>query len=93
MPKIQVSATPNPDSLKLTLSTGRFIETGMESFSTPEEAERHPLGRRLFALAGVSNVFILPQFVTVTKHPAADWDLLVPKIEQAMSSYLDEASL
>ncbi len=90
MPKIQVSPTPNPDSLKFTLNKGHFIESGMESFSAPAEADAHPLGRRLFSLPGVSNVLILPQFVTVTKHPAADWDLLVPKIEHAMDSYFDE---
>lgn len=91
MPKIQMSPTPNPDSLKFTLSKGHFIESGMESFSTPEEADAHPLGRRLFSLPGVANVFILPQFVTVTKHPAEDWDILLPKIENAITSYLQEA--
>lgn len=91
MPKIQVSPTPNPDSLKFTLSDGQFIESGMETFNAPEEADDHPLGRRLFSLSGVANVFILPQFVTITKHPAADWDLLVPKVEHAMAAYFDEA--
>lgn len=90
MPKIQVSPTPNPDSLKFTLNKGQFIESGMESFNTPEEADDHPLGRRLFSLPGVANVFILPQFVTITKHPAEDWDVLVPKIEHAIKSYFDE---
>ncbi len=91
MPKIQVSPTPNPDSFKFTLNKGHFIESGMESFNTPEEADAHPLGSRLFSLPGVANVFILPQFVTITKHPAEDWDLLVPKIERAINAYFDEA--
>jgi Scaffold protein Nfu/NifU N terminal len=34
-------------------------------------------------------VLVLPQFATVTKHPAADWDLLVPAIESILSSHLD----
>ena len=92
MPKIQVSPTPNPDSLKLTLKKGQFIESGMESFNTPEEAEHHPLGRRLFSLPGVANVFILPQFVTVTKHPAEDWDALLPKIERTIEAYFKETA-
>lgn len=90
MPKIQVSPTPNPESLKFTLSKGHFIESGMESFNSAEEADEHPLGHRLFSLPGVANVFILPQFVTITKHPAADWDLLVPKIEHALEAYFKE---
>lgn len=63
----------------------------MESFNTPAEADHHPLGRRLFSLPGVANVFILPQFVTITKHPAEDWDVLMPKIERAIDAYFDEA--
>lgn len=62
----------------------------MESFATPEDAAEHPLGSRLFAIAGVANIFILPQFLTVTKHPAADWDELLPLLESNLESYLEE---
>lgn len=61
----------------------------MESFDTPEEAEGHSLGRRIFAVPGVANVFILPQFLTITKHPAEDWDVLIPKIEGAIEAALE----
>lgn len=90
MTALQIASTPNPDSLKLTLEEGVFIESGMETFSSAAEAESHPLGNRLFSLPGVVNVFILPQFLTVTKHPAEDWDGLLPKIEAAINSYLEE---
>lgn len=63
----------------------------MESFSSAAEAEDHPLGNRLFSLPGVVNVFILPQFITVTKHPAEEWDVLLPKIEAAIDAFLKEA--
>lgn len=90
MSAIQIAPTPNPDSLKFTLAEGVFIESGMETFSSAAEAEVHPLGYRLFSLPGVVNVFILPQFLTVTKHPAEEWDVLLPKIEAAVDSYLKE---
>jgi len=92
MPEIQITPTPNPNSLKFTLQEGVFIESGMESFNSPVEAEAHPLGSRLFSLPGVINVFILPQFLTVSKHPAEDWDALVPKIEGAIRGYLKAAN-
>lgn len=84
---IQIQPTPNPDSVKLTVDGHSFIDSGMESFSTPQEAEGHPLGSRIFALNGVANVFILPAFLTVTKHPAASWDALLPKIEHLLDEY------
>lgn len=64
----------------------------MESFNSAQEAEAHGLGRRLFAVAGVANVFIVPQFVTVTKHPDADWNRVLPPVEAALHAYFDEDS-
>ncbi len=92
MPDIHIAPTPNPNSLKFTLGEGVFIESGMESFSSPVEAEDNMLGSRLFALPGVVNIFILPQFLTVTKHPAEDWDVLIPKIESAIRAYVKEGA-
>ncbi|MEX1055275.1 MAG: NifU N-terminal domain-containing protein [Rhodothermales bacterium] len=91
MPQIHFAPTPNPDSLKFTLDDGSFAPSGMATFSSPEEADGHPLGQRLFALPGVANVFILPQFLTVTKHPAADWDQLISEIEAVIASVLEGA--
>ncbi len=32
---------------------------------------------------------LVPQFVTVTKHPAADWDQLSEGIEHVLRQHLD----
>jgi hypothetical protein len=90
MSHLKISPTPNPNSLKIATDRVPFIESGMESFGAAEEAADHPLGSRLFALSGVANVFILPQFLTVTKQPAADWNVLLPQLESTLESYLDE---
>ena len=92
MPSLTVSPTPNPNSLKFSLLSGQFIEDGMESFGSATEAEGHHLGRALFALRGVMNVFITPQFVTVTKHPAADWTLLAAKVEATLMDEIGESA-
>lgn len=89
MVRLLTHPTPNPNSLKITTDAGPFIETGMESFSSPEEAAGSPLGRRLFSLPGVANVFILPAFLTISKQPAADWDILLPKIEGILHSHFE----
>lgn len=89
MPRIDASPTPNPNSLKFTLRKGTFIESGMESFSVPDDAEGNELGERLFKIGGVANVFILPQFLTITKTEAARWDEIVPLVERAVDDTLD----
>ena len=91
MIRFVIHPTPNPNSLKITTDAGAFIESGMESFSSSEEAEKHELGRRLFSLTGVENVFILPAFLTITKHLAADWDLLLPKVEMTLKDHFEPA--
>lgn len=81
MPRFDVVSTPNPDSLKFTADGFTFVEGGMISASRPEEADSHSLAARICAVSGVANVFVLPQFMTVTKHREASWDDILPKIE------------
>lgn len=90
MPSFQTQATPNPNSIKIVTDGGPFIDAGMESFNSAQEAADHTLGRRLFAIEGVVNVFILPQFVTITKHPAAEWNFILPPVEAALEAHFEE---
>ena len=87
MPPFTVQPTPNPNSLKFTADRP-FRDGGMGAFSSATEAEGDPLGAPLFALSGVHNVLVLPGFVTVTKQPNAEWDDLLPRIEQVLTQHL-----
>lgn len=88
MSTLSIHATPNPNSLKFTVEGSLIIPSGMLAFSSREEASSHDLGRALFDLDGVTNVFVLPQFLTITKSPATDWDGLVEDIERIISGYV-----
>ncbi|PSQ82835.1 MAG: scaffolding protein [Bacteroidetes bacterium QS_1_65_9] len=92
MPDFDVAPTPNPNSLKVTTDAGPFIEEGLASFDSPDEADGHPLGERLFAVAGVENVLIMPEFVTITKGAGTEWDLLMPKIKSVLANHFEGAS-
>ena len=89
MPEFITHPTPNPNSFKLTTEAGPFIESGLAAFNSPEEAEGHPLGERLFSVEGVVNVLILPDFLTVTKHPAANWDVVMEKVEHVLQDHFE----
>ena len=67
----------------------QIIDSGMLVFSSAEEASNHSLGRALFALEGIINVFALPQFLTVTKKDSASWDRLIPGIVKAIEGFVD----
>ena len=87
MVDIDIEPTPNPNSLKITAGGLTFISSGMESFSSPEQAAGHRLGEPLFQIPDVVNVFVLPHFLTVTKQPGGDWDEILPEIERVLHTY------
>ena len=90
MQRIDTSPTPNPHSLKITVKDVRLVDEGMETFSDKDEAAGHPLAERLFSFPGVRNVFMTPDFLTVTKDRGADWDSLLPKLERTLEDYCEE---
>ncbi len=84
--------TPNPNSLKFTAPRQTFIESGLLSFRSAEAAAAHPLAAALFAIEGVCDVLILPEFVTVTKRADVSWDLVEPLVMEVLRRYLAERS-
>lgn len=91
MPQIRTEPTPNPNSLKFSTDAGTFLDGGIATFASADEAADDPLARRLFDADGVSDVFITPQFVTVSKTASADWAELSPEIETILSDFLSDA--
>ena len=85
---IQTEPTPNPATMKFL--PGRTIMTeGTAHFATAEAAEaRSPLASRLFAVDGVSGVFLGADFVSITKDEALEWHVLKPPILGALMEHL-----
>jgi hypothetical protein len=81
--------TPNPNALKFTLdrpATDKRSETFREG-SDPADS---PLGASIFALGGVTNVFLTADFVSVTKDDATSWDALLPKVIETIEGHFGE---
>jgi Fe-S cluster biogenesis protein NfuA len=87
---IQTEETPNPATLKFL--PGRDVLPGeTRDFRSPEEAEVSPLAARIFAIDGVSGVFLGQDFVTVTREEA-EWPHIKPAVLGAiMEHYLSGA--
>jgi hypothetical protein len=88
MPSLRAEPTPNPNSLKFTTDAGPFLDGGMAAYTSAEEAEEAPLARALFAISGVEDVFVTPQFITVSKAPDTDWTAVKPDVEAILSDHL-----
>jgi Fe-S cluster biogenesis protein NfuA len=68
---IQTESTPNPATLKF-LPGRAVLEAGVADFEGPDAAQRSPLAQRLFAVPGVSRVFLGSDFISVTQQ-GTDW--------------------
>lgn len=90
MATIQAERTPNPNSLKFTSTTASRFSEDVETISSSDEADRHPLGKRLFSITGVDDVFITPEFVTVSKKSSVEWNDVQSNVEAALKEYLED---
>jgi Fe-S cluster biogenesis protein NfuA len=77
---IQTELTPNPATLKF-LPGRAVIDSGTANFTdAATAAARSPLAERLFAVGGVTGVFLGGDFITVTKDEDSDWYQLKPAV-------------
>lgn len=83
---IQTESTPNPATLKF-LPGQVVLQTGTADFPSPEAGQSSPLARRIFATEGITGVFFGPDFVTVTKDDAVDWNHIKPAILGAIMEH------
>jgi hypothetical protein len=90
MPKTNVrfSPTPNPNAGKFTLDRKVLEGTSSKSFYNATDAADHPLASALFELEGVVSLFMVDDFVTVTKTPSASWETLIPQIQATIEQAL-----
>ena len=88
-PAIEVHGTPNPNAAKFVLDRGALGEVGRTYFER-EAAAGDPLAERLFSVEGVRALFMVDNFITVTKTDAADWDDMVDPIRRAIQEEFGE---
>ncbi|MCF8720077.1 NifU family protein [Nitrospina gracilis] len=76
---IRTRETPNPNALQFVLNA-QILETGNKSYSSPEDCGDDKLGQALFKNSAVKNVYIMKNFVTVTKQDTAGWNPLKTQV-------------
>lgn len=84
---VRVEGTPNPNAAKFVLDRPLLGE-GSRSYFEPGDAADDPLARRIFEIDGVRALFMVEDFVTVTKRDDVAWSDLVDRVEQAIREAL-----
>ena len=85
--EISASTTPNENAMKYTLNCNA-IESGHKTYANAEAAEESPVAKALFAIDGVTQVFLMADFISVTKKPEVNWSSLeTPVLDAIKSAY------
>ncbi len=88
---IQTESTPNPATLKF-LPGEAVLGTGTADFTSVEATSTSPLAHRIFAVDGVSGVFLGADFITVTKTDTIDWDHIKPALLGAIMEHFQSGN-
>ena len=79
--EVTVQGTPNPNAAKFTLN--RVVATQGKTYRDAASAEV-AWAKELLAITGVTQVFAVSNFVSVTKRPEAAWETIGPQVEQVL---------
>lgn len=86
---IYLESNPNPNTLKF-VANYFLIPEGMNfDYPTVESATNSPLAQELFTFPFVKGVFVMSNFVTVTKDEQTDWMEVQNGIRDHIKAYLD----
>jgi hypothetical protein len=85
---VRFQPTPNPNAGKFILNRKVVTGSTSQSFYNAEDAAGHPLATALFELEGVVSLFMVDDFVTVTKTADASWQELIPVVQAVIERVL-----
>lgn len=83
---IQTEPTPNPETLKFLPGQPVTGSSGPYDFADIDEAGTSPLAQALFAVTGVTRVFLGSDFISLSKDSDADWKHVRP---MALAAIMD----
>lgn len=86
---IYAEATPNPETLKFVLNK-MIVPNQVFEFQEKEDAGRSPLAIKLFEFDFVNGVFIMNNFVSVTKKSAYKWVDLIPTLRETIRQFIED---
>ncbi|AGZ24336.1 MULTISPECIES: NifU N-terminal domain-containing protein [Staphylococcus] len=76
---VSISETPNHNTMKITLSESRE-DMKSNTYTSAEEGQPEFINA-LFEIEGVKSIFYVMDFISVDKEDQADWQTLIPQIE------------
>ncbi|MBP9186587.1 MAG: NifU family protein [Bacteroidia bacterium] len=85
--EIYTEPTPNPETMKFVFNREIYAEQSAD-FPTIESTSYSPLAKNLFEFSFVNGVFIMNDFVTITRMPGVEWEEIIPIMKEFLKSYI-----
>ena len=86
---IYTESSPNPHSMKFVLDFMLLDKDKSMNFSCAQDARDTPLVEDMFAKFDyVENVFLMSNFITITKNPSKQWAEVTRPLRKFLTSYL-----
>lgn len=89
MTNIYLEQSPNPNSLKFVVNYLLVPEGKVYDFPDPESTSDAPLAEALFKFDHVTRVFVMNNFVTITKDDPVDWIEIKDELRNFIHDYLE----
>lgn len=84
---VEQHETPNPAARKFVLDrTIAPIAASPRSYFNQASAKSDPLARAIFEIAGVTNVLVLDNWITVCKLPSTPWKEIRSGVERVLKA-------
>lgn len=87
--RIYLERNPNPNSLKFVVNYLLVKEDEIFDYPGPEHAGNSPLALMLFEHDYVERVFIMNNFITITKNESVTWDEVQESMRKVILEFLE----
>jgi Fe-S cluster biogenesis protein NfuA len=85
---IYAEQTPNPETMKFVFNKMILPDDAID-FPTREKAQESPLAKSLFEFSFVNGVFIMNNFVTITRLEGTEWHEVIPIVKEFLKAYVE----
>ncbi len=89
---IYAEMTPNPGVMKFVAN--KVLNAGSPlDFSTSSDVTTSPLAKKLLNFPFVEGVFIANNYVSVTKNPQIEWDMVMTELREFIRDFINDGGI
>jgi Fe-S cluster biogenesis protein NfuA len=85
---VYAEETPNPETMKFVFNK-MILPDDSADFPSKESTTSSPLAKNLYEFNFVNGVFIMNNFVTITRTEGAEWNEIIPIVREFLKAYVE----